>query len=421
MKGKLILLITAVFLYSLVGCKKKYHEIEWYPDKVETNADQGDKIAVDIYIDATKSMEGFVSDDFTVYGLFLDQAEANVLSCWKSANIRYFKFGEKIKPVSREEFLGAKFNRPFYRDKEIYKRTYIDSVVKHTDKNRLSILITDLFQDMGDVNSMVESIKTGCFDRNVTLGIVGLQTEYNGIVYDVPGSQGSFKLKTESRPFYALFFGSEASIHKSFDALSANDFVKKDQMLLLSSTISDTKVNIAKDRTSKYVNKKSSENPKENVAYFTMKEEGEEASFQLELVVNKKPYTIDYDEATIQPLVFKKSVTDVRLQKADSVKSDEITINGIAREDNKITASMHLVNDGPAGNYSYRVELLPNQVHGFKVPDWITKMSTDNPIPNTTSASLTYNFEKLMERLIIAANTMHSTKIADFTINIYKR
>lgn len=421
MNGKLLLPLLGLILLTLSSCKKKYHEVVWYENTIESEADQGDDIAVDIYLDATKSMEGFVSDDMTVYGLFLDQAEANVLSCWKSANIRYFKFGEMIKPVSREEFIGAKYNRLFYRDKEIYKRTYIDSVIKHTDKSRLSILITDLFQDMGDVNAMVENIKTGCFKRNITIGIVGLQTRYNGTVYDVPGYPLGFALQTDNRPFYALLFGSESSIYKSFDALSSNKFINTEQMLVITSNIVDSKAQITKDRKSKFVNKKSAENPKDNVAYFSMKEEGEEAIFALELSLNKRPYTIDFDESTIQPVVLKKAITDVKAARVDSVKSQEISLSNIKKENEKITAELHLENKGPAGNYSYKIELLPNQMHGFALPPWISRMSTDNPIPKTPTASLTYNFEKLMERLIMAANTMHQTSIADFTINIYKR
>src|SRR4029078_13472765 len=108
--------------------------------------------------------------------------EASGMSAWKNADIKFFKFGQIIKPIDRNQFLSAKNNLQFYREPGIFKNTYIDSVVKNTDSKRLSVLITHLFQNEGDVNTMVEKIKEKCFANNIAVGILGIKTDFNGTV-----------------------------------------------------------------------------------------------------------------------------------------------------------------------------------------------------------------------------------------------
>src|SRR4026209_2490443 len=100
-------------------------------DVVGTPYKKTDQINIDIYIDATTSMEGFAVNNSSKYSQFLDQLEASGMSAWKKADIKFFKFGQIIKPVDRTQFLSAKNNLQFYREPGIFKNTYIDSVVKN--------------------------------------------------------------------------------------------------------------------------------------------------------------------------------------------------------------------------------------------------------------------------------------------------
>ena len=252
-------LVYLFLLFFVWGCPGKIEKnIINYSDAdvVGTPYKKTDQINIDIYIDATTSMEGFAVNNSSKYSQFLDQLEASGMSAWKKADIKFFKFGQVIKPVDRTQFLSAKNNLRFYREPGIFKNTYIDSVVKNTDSKRLSVLITDLFQDEGDVNTMVEKIKEKCFTNNIAVGILGIKTDFNGTVYDVPG-RPSYPLITNERPFYAIVFGNNDNLESLFDALKTKSFVNDNQVLIFSKYIIESfKISLTKTRESKFVNKK---------------------------------------------------------------------------------------------------------------------------------------------------------------------
>ena len=217
-------------------------------DVVGTPYKKTDQISIDIYVDATTSMEGFAVNTSSKYSQFLDQLEASGMSAWKNADIKFFKFGQIIKSIDRPQFLSAKNNLQFYRDPEVKKETYIDSVVKHTDSKRLSVLITDLFQTEGDVNTMVEKIKEKCFANNIAVGILRIKTDFNGTVYDVPG-RAPYALNTTERPFYAIVFGNNDNLESLFDVLKTKAFVNDNQVLIFSRYIIESfKISLSKTR-----------------------------------------------------------------------------------------------------------------------------------------------------------------------------
>lgn len=423
-----VLLLSSLLVLSVISitsCSKKLPNPKWSSEITGSSIDESSSqtnIAIDIYIDATTSMEGFAIGDKTIYGQFIDQLEASALSAWKSADIKYYKFGEIIKPLQRPEFLTAKDNLAFYRERGVFTRTYIDSVIQKTDNKRLSVVITDLFQDEGDVNIMVEQIKKQCFNRKVMLGILGIKTEFNGLVFDTPNFPRGYRLKTTDRPFYALIFGNPSKMEKLFEVLKTKEFVKENQILLISDQImKSSNVSILKTKDSKYVNKKAPAVQIKNSFDFSMKEKGEDAKFNFELIFDKNTRCIDFNENTISAVVYKKSITDPKYPNPDSVLTNDIKVEKLIRDGNKITATLIMHNEDPSGNYSYLIYLQPNQINGFIIPQWIKDFSTDNPIPNTPSASLTYNLEKLVSTLIVAKNAVSPTYVSKSFINIYKR
>ncbi len=226
-----------LFVTGCSGCSKKYPEIKWaYTDRdvVGTQTQQMDHIDIDIYVDATTSMEGYAVNSSSIYSEFLDQMEASALSAWKKADPKFFKFGQRVKQVDRNEFLSAKNNPTFYHESGIFMNTYIDSVISRTDINRLSVLITDLFQNDADVNIMVERIKEKCFAKGVMVGILGVKSEFKGKVFDVPAFPHGFALNSKERPFYAIMFGNSGNMELLFQSLKTKPFVKENQFLIFS-------------------------------------------------------------------------------------------------------------------------------------------------------------------------------------------
>lgn len=339
---QLRLMLISCFL--ITSCSTKLPEPKWTEENRAQESLQN-HIEIDIYIDATTSMGGFAVGEKTIYSQFIDQLEASALSAWKSADVKYYKFGTKIKVINRAEFLKAKNNQSFYRERGFLEKTYIDSVIKKTDVKRLSVVITDLFQDEGDVNNMVEQIRSQCFRKNIMVGFLGIKSEFDGLVFDTPNNPGGYRLKTEERPFYALFFGDPSRMEKLFEVLKTTEFVKENQLLLISNHImKSSSVTIIKKKESKFVNKKAPRIQLNNSFDFSMKKVGKDASFNFELTFDKNNRCVDFKENTIEAIVYKKSITDVKDANSDSVLTNDIKIENILRQGNKLTATLILKN-----------------------------------------------------------------------------
>ncbi len=415
--------ILAIFTIGiiLIGCSKKLPNPKWAEENLKQESPQNN-ISIDVFLDATTSMGGFAVGNETVFSQFIDQLDASAFTAWKNVDIKYYKFGEKIKNIDRSNLLKAKTDQFFYKEKGIFKRTYIDSVINRTDMKQLSIVITDLFQDEGDVNIMVEKIKTQCFNKHVMVSILGMKSKFYGLVFDTPKAPKGYKLKTDERPFYAMVFGNPSSIEKLYEALKVKDFVKENQIILVSDQIfKSSKVSIVKTRSSKFINKVAQRTRLNNSFDFSMKEEGKDAKFDFEIIFERNTRCADFKESTIAVVVYKKSITDPLKANPDSIITNDFKIEEIKRQGNKLTATLVLHNEDPIGNYSYLVYLQPNQINGFISPSWIHEFSTDNPLPNTPSASQTYNLENLISRLLVAKNSVLPTNVSKCYINIYKR
>jgi hypothetical protein len=420
----LFLRLCFFFTFLTCGCNPKIakNAINYSDgDVTGTPYKKTDQISIDVYVDATTSMEGFAVNNSSKYSQSLDQLEASGMSAWKNADIKFFKFGQIIKPVDRAQFLSAKNNLEFYRDPEVKKETYIDSVVKHTDSKRLSVLITDLFQTEGDVNTMVEKIKEKCFANNIAVGILGIKTDFNGTVYDVPG-RPPYALNTTERPFYAIVFGNNDNMESLFDVLRLKPFVNDDQILIFSRYIIESfKISLAKTRDSKFVNKKAASADVHNLFDFSMKKDGKEARFDVVIDLKRRRRTADFLEKNLEIVAFKKSSKDSKTLNQDSVATNDITIENLKRNGDKLTATLVLNNNDEPGDYTYIVYLKANELSGLQTPKWIKDFSTEAPVPNTPSASKTLNLEKLSTTLLIANASISPTYITKFYLNIFKR
>jgi len=409
--------------FIFYGCTNLPKIKMYYSDKdvVGQPYKKSDHINMDVYIDATTSMEGFAVNASSQYSQFLDQVEASGLYAWKNANIKYFKFGTKIKPIDRTEFLSAKNTQQFYREKGIFEDTYIDSVVKNTDPGRLSVLITDLFQTDGDVNTMVDKIKQKCFANNVAVGIIGIKTNFDGWVYDVPGIK-PYKLKTTDRPFYAVVFGNNNNLSAFFEALETRPFVNPNQEIIVSRYIIQSfSESLTKTRDSRYVNKKASTSELPYVFDFSMKKDGKDAKFNFTVDLKRRKRSPDFLVDHLSLVTYKKSLTNSKVMQKDSVLTNDFKIDSIERKGDKITGVISLHNEDGSGNYSYILYLEANPLNGLESPKWINDFSTESPVPNSPSAAKTFNLDKLVNMLMIANASISPTYVAKFYINIYKR
>lgn len=67
---------------------------------------KSDSIAVDIYLDGTTSMYGYVNyPGGTIYGDAVKDIERTITENWKNDSIKYIKFGDTFQEMDRNAFL----------------------------------------------------------------------------------------------------------------------------------------------------------------------------------------------------------------------------------------------------------------------------------------------------------------------------
>lgn len=430
---KILTVSVSAILIVAFACTKKYEELSWdySTERITGNKyEKFDSIHLDIYLDATTSMEGFAATAPSKYGEFIDLLETQGLIVWSQSKIQYNKFGSYVKPIDRDEFLSSRNNLNFYKDRSLspeanemlFLKTYIGKVVEMTDNERLGVLITDLFEADRDLRLSVRQIQENCFNRGINVGILGMTSPFKGTVFDVPQYPSGYHLKSDSRPFYAIFFGNPNNMGYLIDALSISDIVDKDKFIFFSNNIiKNFNVSVEKTRESRFVTRRAPREKIDNVFEFSMREKGDTARFKLEIQFEKYHGVPKFNIDAIQMTVNKKSINKNNDEIVYNENIKDLKIEGVEIIDNKLTATLLLENTDIIGNYSYEVVLGLNELNGFNVPNWVSDFSTNNPVPGTSRASLTYNFEEFTNKLQRAQASVEQIEIANFYIHIFKR
>lgn len=181
-------------------------------------------LKVDLYFDATLSMQGFTrSQSGSTYQQAIPLLERAVIEGWRGGEAAFFKFGNETAPLPARTFLEA--TKPqFYSDTQYNTRTFIERVIDKADPNHLTVIITDLFQDNADVNQLSAKLKNKFIAAGLAVGVLGIRSNYEGKVYDVGPDNYSFAYTSSGkpqtgRPFYLLTFGSHANIAHYFETL----------------------------------------------------------------------------------------------------------------------------------------------------------------------------------------------------------
>ncbi len=422
MSFNLKLVVIGFILLSQFSCNREDKtDTTWHYSKDDIiDAGAGtvntDKLNVDVYLDATTSMKGFVSPAATNFSRLLDDIEATCQNVWKNTDMRYYKFGRTVDSVSRAEFVSGKTSTGIYSDPRLSTQTNFAEAVKNTDPKRVSIIITDLFYNNSDVNLVVNAIKTECFQKGVEAGLIGLTSPFNGIVADV---QPPVTVNGE-RPLYVLVFGQRQNINLLFNTLKNKPYIKGNQLLLVTNRPAEGyEVNVTKDKKNRTINKQSL--PKALKDYgtvfnFRMKAEDNEALLNMELSPRLNPYITPFTEKNIKALAFSKTPGA-----KDSVPAnDQLVMQNLKYTGNKLTADFVLTNTGKEGKYTYLVYLTFDNTIPLPMPQWVKQNSTDTYAQNINEQK-TLNLEQLLTGITTNHITYAQPKIAKFYICVEKR
>lgn len=209
--------------------------------------DPNERVQVDIWVDGTPSMAGFVAGDLaTTYRKALPRVEETAYNTWINASVNYYRFEVSLLPddfagiagmdehlestgQTIEEFTrglyafapvaqGAKVRA--YEQSEFYgKTTYFENysagdgsvmravsdkvktiaavgwdrqtlpplrtALTMADPEHLTVIVTDLYEEKGMVEKIGNLMTERFFSAGKTVAVLGIQSEFAGLIYDV--------------------------------------------------------------------------------------------------------------------------------------------------------------------------------------------------------------------------------------------
>ncbi len=192
---------------------------------------------VDIFLDATLSMQGFITDgSFSYYQQSMPMLERAVIR--NGGTVNFHKFGTEIAELPGRSYGDAQ-RKVFYTDALINKKTLIEKVLDRSNPEHLTIIVTDLFQERADINQLSELIKNKFISAELAVGVLAIKSHFNGMVFDVGSNNYSFSYASGGeasslRPFYLLALGTHGDIANYFDTLVSGEmaaFPQKEQVI----------------------------------------------------------------------------------------------------------------------------------------------------------------------------------------------
>lgn len=340
--------IYLCFLILLASCEKPPGIPEPDFEESYTLGKISETLTVRIYFDATVSMKGFVVPGQTHYTRMLRPLEGVVVTGWKkSEKPEFFRFGTQVEPINRTDYLKVA-HPEFYNDDTINKKTLIQEVIdyetqevnkreaanndndevnnnhevannshdeannNHNKTNRLAIIVTDLFQDEGDINRLVAQLKEKYLEKELAVGVLGLRIQFDGIVYDAGINVAPIRHKSDMtnpetfRPFYLLVLGKHPDIAYYFKRFTSSESFPQVQTVLFSQYLVNTLV--APEGASIVSTGNLVRPPDARLKQFRFRKTREPAAFSATLQYTTLPHTMSFAPDQLEVSVIAKHV-----------------------------------------------------------------------------------------------------------------
>ncbi|MDA3835075.1 MAG: hypothetical protein PF495_16950 [Spirochaetales bacterium] len=258
------LMVFLLIILALSGCDSPMSKstIKPLPSGNFPNSPNkpSDALDVEVYIDASASMQGYVkSKQTTGYFDILRVMETSIKTGWDATNLGFYKFGAEIQKLEGRDFQKALL--PEFYTGPISFETKIEKVINKKINERehlLVVVLTDLYQKDNDVSLLVGLLKDICLERGLTVGIAGVRSFFSGKIFDVGLNNQSFTFQSQLgndetyRPFYLLTIGEYSDVQQFFVNLSKySAAVKEDNIVLFSPNLADPLMTFAKGQRGK--------------------------------------------------------------------------------------------------------------------------------------------------------------------------
>ena len=165
---------------------------------------------------------------------FIHKAGGTLATVWPGAKVHSFSFG-KGDPQPVPDLIRFESPEAFNQ-----RQTFIDRPILHsTDPDgkrpQLKIILTDLFQNEGDVARLSPELDNRYVkDESRAVGVLGIRSVFDGSMDDLPGKVPAGA--ADSLPFYFLIAGNIADVRHAIDVLTTQvvkNGLPKDQHLAL--------------------------------------------------------------------------------------------------------------------------------------------------------------------------------------------
>jgi len=232
---------AAIAMFFLVACVPTQINLTCALPPV--NHPTPSSLAIDLYVDGTPSMRGYVNAPSSRYQdtleallgiLNIDPVAFDGSTRSPSRETQYFRLGvndstgKAIQKITREQYRQAELPQ-FYGGDATFPSlavSQIDAAIKPPDAdNKMTVIITDLYQAKEDAGMIANSIKEYLMKTHQggAVGVLGIRSEFNGTVY-TEGQAGaqSFPYNSKGqpqRPFYLLLIGNLEDVHFYIDTL----------------------------------------------------------------------------------------------------------------------------------------------------------------------------------------------------------
>lgn len=399
---------------------------EWIPlNHVEVTGPQSEErsaIDVDIYVDATTSMVGYVRAPSSEYLTFLEQLESTIETGWVDPQLAFFKFGTQVREIDRAEFRRVR-SANFYRESGIFRYTNIDRVIERTDTSRVSIVVTDLFQNDQDMTRVVSRIRDRCLQQGIKVGIIGIPSAFDGRVYDARVGPYSYASTAGApntyRPFYALVFGRSNDLRLLTETLVSQGVIPGARVLLVTDHPTERYTGrVERARQDRGLNMSINGEGDFN---FIMNADVRSTRLSAHLALQPYASAPGFNPNNLRLRVRRRAVDPNEGSDdfpAGATPSADLQIIGIDAVRDTAYVDLRL-EQGP-GTYLYRIALEAPMPGAFQPPDWVREFSSANPTPDN-DANKTLNLEPFVQSVLDAHATINRPQIALFEIQVLKR
>ncbi len=432
------ILITAALLVAvlLAGCTTDQVGKDLVPPPVSTVATPpiSKELPVDIHIDATLSMEGFVSPGAakggtTHYCQLLPRLESAALTGWKDSKVSFFQFGTIVVPVSGRGHVMAS-EPSFYYNKAVNRETNIQKVLERAGPDRLTVIVTDLFQTNTDSALLVAGLKERFLSQNLAVGVLGLRSQFDGVIYDLNVLGGKLPYRSgvspaTFRPFYLLMMGNHADVVHYFRQLLSFQlpFVNPDNFCLFSryyvpsqNLLANVKI-LPKTTRLVQVNSLFRKTITQPMKQFRLRDK--DATLELAMERTVEPYTMPFDESRLEHEIVVVSA-DKKEWAPDPSAASGFKVEQLVYDPSAATirllAKVHHQHFKPDRIYAVKCVVFPGN-DAFRLPAWPREW--DMGVSRVDGAR-TLNIDLFMLSLWRASNQIARPELGEFTICLRK-